>query len=135
MSAPFLDVELDPGPWDDDQWRDYRLAGDKVSGRAIVQCETNLNCRGIHVKLGWHTEGKGDKDQDVYFDQVVHHGELLAGRHEFPFSARLPMAPMSYAGHHIKIIWAVHVRIDIAWKVDPKFQRPFYVTLPWDEAT
>jgi hypothetical protein len=37
---------------------------------------------------------------------------------------------MSYAGHHIRIVWKVIARLDLAWRRDPTCEAIFMVTLP-----
>lgn len=131
MSAPQLKIELDPGPWGDDpQWIDYRLAGDVVSGRAVVRLDEAVNCRGVFVTVGWKTEGKGDADSLNVLHTTVARGNLPPGEHVYPFSTQLPEGPMSYSGHHIQIIWEATVRLDLAWRRDPVESKRFFVALP-----
>lgn len=131
MSAPEITFELDPGPWGTDpEWRDFRATGGSISGRATVTTDELIKCRGVDLVLGWRTEGRGDRDQQLILEDRVHAGELYPGTRVFPFQATLPEGPISYDGHHIKIVWFVGIQIDIAWKRDPKNEMPFFVTLP-----
>ncbi len=130
MPSPTIDIELDPGPWQDPQWRDYRATGGKVSGRVRVTTLEHLACRGVRLNVGWRTEGRGDQDSQLLLDEHVHFGELPPGEQVFPFQAELPVGPISFDGKYIKIVWFANARIDLAWKLDPKAEQKFFVTLP-----
>jgi hypothetical protein len=131
MATPEIQIEMDPGPWTEGEWVDYRLAGSPVSGRVRIRALEPVRCRGVIVSVGWHTEGKGDTDRAAVFEEIVHQGELSVGEHVFPFAAHLPDSPMSYTGKYIKIVWQVAARIDIALRTDPHLERTFFVTLSW----
>ena len=128
--SPSIHVELDPGPWSEPEYADCRVCGETVSGSVVVQAEEPVRCRAVVVSVGWHTEGRGDRDEETLWEQRVHEGELLPGEHRFPFSATLPAEPMSYAGHYININWQVKATIDVAWARDPHAERQFYAVLP-----
>jgi hypothetical protein len=49
---------------------------------------------------------------------------------EFPFWCRHPDGPISYADQLFAIHWEVHVQLGLAWNVDPKAMRKFYLSLP-----
>jgi len=128
--APSIRIELDPGPWREPEFADYRVCGDTVGGHAIVSTLEALSCRAVTLSVGWHTEGRGDRDEAFVFEQRVHEGELSSGEHRFPFAAKLSDGPMSYAGHYMNIIWQVKAQIDLAWKRDPMAEKKFYAVLP-----
>lgn len=130
MAAPRLDIELDPGPWNDPQWAEFRAAGDSVSGRVLLFVDDLISCRRLLVSVGWHTEGRGDRAEGTCGEETLLEGELHPGEHTFPFSFRLPAGPISYAGHYVNIVWQVAARLDLAWKRDPKAERRFQLTLP-----
>ncbi|MDA7979763.1 MAG: hypothetical protein MPJ50_13430 [Pirellulales bacterium] len=130
MATPTIIIHIDPGPWEDPQWRNHRPTGGKVAGRVRVSCMETLACRGVRLTIGWRTEGRGDQDSALILDDTPHYGELSPGDHEFPFSVEIPAGPISYQGHHIKIVWFAAARIDLAWKRDPKAEQQFLVTLP-----
>lgn len=130
MSAPTIEIEFDPGPWTDESWKNFRPTGGEIAGRVRVSAQQNVGCRGIHVEVGWRTEGRGDTDSEALLNKTVHSGEFPAGQQEFPFRLQLPAGPISYDGKYIKIVWYAQARIDLAWKRDPKAEKQFLVTLP-----
>ncbi len=130
MPVPHIAIRLDPGPWPDGQWQNYRPTGGEVSGHVKISSDEDLSCRSIHLQVGWRTEGRGDTDSETILENVLHTGDFAAGEKEYNFRATIPAGPISYDGHHIKIVWFVSARIDIAWKRDPKVEEHFLVTLP-----
>lgn len=128
--SPSIQIELDPGPWSEPEFADYRICGEPVRGHVIVISDESLNCRNVSASVEWHTEGRGDQDDGTVWEERVHEGELPPGEHRFPFTAPLPAEPMSYAGHYIQIVWQVKARIDLAWARDPAAERSFYAVLP-----
>jgi hypothetical protein len=130
MAAVKLEIELDPGPWDDPEWADYRAVGGTVSGRVKTITDDPISCRRLVVSVGWHTEGRGDKDQEAVGEETVFEGELQPDQPSFPFSFPLPAGPVSYAGHYINIVWQVSANLDLAWKRDPHTEQTFFLTLP-----
>ncbi len=130
MAAVTLEIELDPGPWDEPEWADYRATEGTVSGRVKTMTDDPISCRRLVVSVGWHTEGRGDKDQEVVGEETVFEGELQPDQPSFPFSFPLPAGPVSYAGHYINIIWQVKASLDLAWKRDPHTEQTFFLTLP-----
>ncbi len=129
MGKPTATIELDPGHWaDDPQWADCRPAEGNLSGRVRVDVDEPLNPRRVILRVKWYTEGRGDRDEGIHWEEVVHQGPLVGGE-EFPFEVQLPEGPLSYSGRLIKIIWAVEVHFDIAWRKDPKFEQRFRLVL------
>ncbi|MBN1982674.1 MAG: hypothetical protein JW795_14160, partial [Chitinivibrionales bacterium] len=63
----------------------------------------------IDMNLLWFTEGKGTPDYEVV--QTVHHETpLRCGQKRFCLN--LPLAPWSFSGRLISLVWAVEARID-----------------------
>jgi len=125
--SPRINIDLDPGPWANAELRDYRLAGGEIGGRVVVHVDEPLACRGLVTRIGWHTEGRGERDEEEVFHQTLHHGDLSSGQFSFPFTAKLPISPVSYAGHYLTIVWRVEARIDVARRRDPITEKVFYV--------
>ncbi len=128
MAEPQAIFELDPGPWDDPQWANCRPTEGTLSGRVRVELDEPLNPRRVILRVKWYTEGKGDRDEEILWEEVVHQGPLQGGE-EFPFQVQLPQGPLSYYGHLIKIVWAVELQLDLAWRRDPKFEHRFQLVL------
>ena len=129
MAAPELYIEIDPGPWDEPKFRDHQAAGGRLSGRVRVKSDDMVPCRRLIVRAGWHTDGRGDTDYEHCMERTLFEGELMPGEQEYPFECTLPDGPMSYAGHHINIVWEVQAQLDLAWKRDPAASSKFYLTI------
>jgi len=93
--------------------------GDRVSGVVEIQPDVPVTCRGIEIKFGWHTEGKGDRDQQVH-DLIKLPETALSPDAPLvePFDFTMPDQPWSYRGHFINIVWSIDVKVDIAWARD-----------------
>lgn len=130
MATPRVQIELDAGPWSEPEYADYRVLGEPISGKVLITSDEPLTCRSVTVTVGWHTEGRGDRDEHAVWESQVHEGEIPAGAIEFPFRTELPGGPMSYAGHYVNVLWEVTARIDLAWKRDPTAQRRMHAVLP-----
>ncbi|MGZ0168834.1 MAG: hypothetical protein ACKVHE_04715 [Planctomycetales bacterium] len=130
MAKPHLHIDFDPGPWSQPNLTDHRPVGGTISGRVRVTAVELIDCRKFVVTVGWHTEGRGSEDSETIHEVILHEGMIDASETEFPFSCELPDGPISYAGHLINLHWEVRVQLDLAWKVDPKAKRQFYLSLP-----
>jgi hypothetical protein len=97
--------------------------GSTVQGWARLTPEGTVDCRRVVVRLEWHTEGRGDRDQDCA-DEV----ELVSGPLSAPldqsFTLTVPQMPWTYAGNYIDIIWRVLVVVDIPLAFDIKAEAP-----------
>jgi Arrestin (or S-antigen), N-terminal domain len=109
--------------------RDHYAPGEPISGHVLAIAGEPTNCRRLTVEIGWHTEGRGDKDAETHFETTLHEGPIEPGEQRFPFAATLPEGPLSYAGHYVNIVWQVNARLDLAWRFDPKAERTFYLAL------
>ena len=93
--------------------------GDTLSGVVEIQPNSVTSCRGVVVTVGWHTEGRGDRNQITIYedrldvtaiypdDPIIHHFDVV-----------LPPEPWSYAGNLIRIVWEIHAKVDIAMASD-----------------
>ena len=100
--------------------------GATLQGSVRITPKVDLKARQIFIRLLWHTEGRGDRDQAIIVEEVVRNGDLradVASYHTFHF--RLPDRPWSYAGHYVNIIWEVEVAIDLPMARDPRSTLPF----------
>ncbi|MBM4425098.1 MAG: hypothetical protein FJ030_17250 [Chloroflexi bacterium] len=88
--------------------------GGTLQGAVQVTPRDNINCKAVTVRLGWHTEGRGDRASGNAVEIPIAQGNLSANTPIYhQFSVILPREPWSYAGHYINIIWEVKVTIDI----------------------
>jgi hypothetical protein len=60
--------------------------GSMIEGRLSITPKSDLRCDSIKIRLGWHTEGRGDRDGRIVTEQEIHKG-VLPGDQEsvFPF--------------------------------------------------
>lgn len=125
--TPQISVTLEPSDWPDPKWRNYHLAGNVIRGEVRVESDGPLECRAVRCVVGWHTEGRGDRDEGVAAAMTLHDGPLNGNR-SFPFEASIPVnGPISYQGHYINIVWSAKAVIDLAWKKDPVSEAQFVV--------
>ncbi len=100
--------------------------GGSLSGAVEVVPGEDVRCGHLWVRLEWHTEGRGDRDQGKVMEQDVYQGDLRAGTPvTFPFAFSLPDAPWSYAGHYVNIVWGIAVDVDVPWSRNPRYTQPF----------
>lgn len=100
--------------------------GELIQGSVMVNPDKDINCRAVRARLLWYTEGTGDRDEGVLAEQVLAEGMLRANTPtHYSFSFPAGHQPWSYAGHHIHIIWAVEVVLDMAWARDPRGEARF----------
>lgn len=100
--------------------------GDMLEADIEVRSENTITCRDIVVAVGWHTEGKGDRNSGRSYVDPLGVTEIVPGipiTHQF--SCRLPNTPYSYEGELIRIVWALTVKVDIAMMPDMTESRPF----------
>jgi hypothetical protein len=102
------------------------LPGEGVQGSVRITPDIDLNARHVYVRLLWHTEGRGDRDEVVITQEDVFQGVLRAGTPvHYTFHFRLPDEPWSYAGHYVSIVWEIEASIDLAFMRDPRDQIAF----------
>jgi hypothetical protein len=92
--------------------RDEYQPGETLRGAVCLHPDLGT-VDGVEVRIGWHTEGKGDEDR-----AEVHREALTVPADELPaeglllgFAVRLPEAPLSYDGVIVKIRWFVEARV------------------------
>jgi hypothetical protein len=99
--------------------------GSTLEGTVTITPQADLNCNGVKVRLEWHTEGRGDRDQHKADEMVVFQGVLAAGQPSvFPFRLSLPDQPWSYSGFYINILWDLVADIDLPIAINPKSRLP-----------
>lgn len=95
--------------------------GQSAHGNITIFPDERVKCNHLHVRLLWHTEGRGTKYKEVIEEDDVFQGEFQAGMpRSFSFQFSLPQAPWSYEGHYISVVWGVEVQVDVPWSKDPK---------------
>jgi hypothetical protein len=102
--------------------------GATLEGSVTITPPADLCCTGVKVRLEWHTEGRGDRDQQKVDEMVVFQGVLNAEQPAvFAFRLSLPDQPWSYAGHYINILWELVADIDLPMAINPKSRLPIVV--------
>jgi hypothetical protein len=105
--------------------------GQRVRGTVqLIPDSGDLNCKHIFVRLQWHTEGRGDRDQQCIAQLDVFQGTLQARiPTTYDFAFMLPREPWSYAGHYVNIVWEIEVEVDVPWAVNLRRSQPFVMAL------
>ncbi len=105
--------------------------GSYLEGSVEVIPENEVRCNHLYVRLQWHTEGRGDRDDATAAEQDLFQGTLKTGMpNSYDFRLPLPLQPWSYAGHYVNIIWAVAVDVDVPWAINPRYSQPFILAPP-----
>src|SRR5215204_6129059 len=100
-------------------------SGSTVRGMVRLVSTGEVRCDRVFVSIGWHTEGRSDRDCAQVGEVELHRGRLDANTYLTPsFSFRLPDHPWSYAGHYINIIWEVTVTVAVPFGRDIKRTEP-----------
>jgi hypothetical protein len=100
--------------------------GGRLDGVAQILPDGNIRAKKVTVQLGWHTEGRGTREEGTAGQVEIAQGNLVANTPIVQsFTFNLPAAPWSFAGHYINIIWEVKVVVDIPLGVDLHAEQPF----------
>lgn len=104
--------------------------GGSLSGMALIQAQQGVKCRKGTLTLGWHTEGRGTRHEQIVTTRELFQGEVAAGRPlSFSFEFGLPHEPWSYSGHYISIVWHLTLTLDMPLAKDIS-QRVQFVLRP-----
>ena len=102
------------------------LTGQELTCIVCVTPDDDVRCNHLLVRLQWHTEGRGDRDETIVSTADLYQGTLGGGvPGDYSFRFPLPREPWSYAGHYINIVWAIDVDIDVPWSRNPRHQQHF----------
>ena len=100
--------------------------GEELVALIQIRPEQEINCREVWVYVGWHTEGKGDRNSAAVYSEPISITKLSPDEpvmHELHY--QLPNSPWSYQGELIRLVWTVHVKIDVAMMPDINHHEPF----------
>jgi hypothetical protein len=100
--------------------------GSTVQGSVRVTPDGTVDSNRVVVRLEWHTEGRGDRNQGCSSEVEISTSPLSEVLVQ-PFTLTVPHDPWSYAGHHITIIWAVVVVVDVRHARDIRYEEPILV--------
>ncbi len=92
--------------------------GHAVSGSATS--DTDKAPDRVSARVGWMTEGRGDRDDEYFGEASLDVGESEFGTPDrLDFTLQIPSdAPPSYDGKILRIVWVVEVRLYLAWAKD-----------------
>jgi hypothetical protein len=98
------------------------LPGEMLTVRCWVPDRRDVEA--VHVLVLWYTEGKGDEDRDIVFQERLTPGR--GSRDCLQCKVRLPNSPLSYDGVILKIHWLVRLRVIVqdrpAWEDEVPFR-------------
>ena len=99
-------------------WQRFEPGG-PVEGEVQIVPDSDIRANHVWIRLQWHTEGRGDRDQGRVAEIDVFQGVLTARTpYTYGFNFTLPREPWSYAGHYINIIWEIVAEIDVPMAPD-----------------
>jgi hypothetical protein len=102
--------------------------GSTLEGTITLTSQADLNCTAIKVRAEWHTEGRGNRDQQKADEMVVFQGVLPGGQPTvFAFRLTLPQQPWSYSGDYINILWELVADVDLPLAINPKSRLPIFL--------
>ena len=109
--------------------RDEVRLGEDVAGTVTWIPEKDKPPKEIKAVLRWRTEGRGDTDIEEAATAIFHVATPMVGKPEtMNFNLRLPeLGPVTYDGDLLRLIWEVHVRVDLPWAIDEKYAAPIRV--------
>lgn len=117
-------------------WREEYAAirrfapGDTISGTITIIPQKEMNCKHVYLRLGWHTEGRGNRDHAYIEDSDIYQGVLPANvPFIHNFSCTLPREPWSFSGQYVSIVWDVAVAVDVPeWFGDFSYTESFVLS-------
>jgi hypothetical protein len=93
--------------------------GEAIQGSVQIVPDSDIRANHVWIRLQWHTEGRGDRDQGRVAEADVFQGVLTAQTPvTYGFNFTLPREPWSYAGHYINIVWEIVAEIDVPMAPD-----------------
>jgi hypothetical protein len=74
----------------------------------------------VSARVGWVTEGRGDRDDEYFGEASLDVRESEFGAPDrLDFTLQIPAdGPPSYDGKILRIIWVVEVRLYLSWAKD-----------------
>jgi hypothetical protein len=104
-------------------------AGEKITGVVEVRSDSAATCNGLRVKAVWTTRGHGNVTGGETSPVELFRGAWQEGdRLSYEFAITAPAGPVTYAGEHLSIDWAVRATADVPWHTDPSADVPFRLT-------
>ncbi|MFC1588170.1 hypothetical protein ACFL54_07665 [Planctomycetota bacterium] len=107
--------------------------GDTLRGRFEFETDKETKCRKVYLIVGWHTSGRGDRDEEEVAKEIIQEGVIPCGKVSDEFECVLPEGPVSYTGYYINLHWFVRIHADIPWGFDFKEQAEFVLVAKAEE--
>lgn len=103
--------------------------GETLHGVMTWVPEKDGSVKGITMSFGWRTEGRGDTTSGRVSTTALAGGPVKAGQAvRCPFALPVPvLAPPTYDGNILRIIWELNIAIDIPWATDARTSVPVLV--------
>jgi len=102
--------------------------GSRLEGLVQIMPAENIRAKRVIVRVGWHSEGRGDQDKAMVGELQIAQGNLTANTPiSQSFSLDLPPQPWSYTGFYVNIVWDVRVTIDVPLGSDVEALQRFIV--------
>ena len=124
MANATVQFTLNGGDYEGD-WMRFE-PGSTLQGTVQIVPQDDIRCNHVYVRLQWHTEGRGTRNEGRAGEIDIAQGTLTANTpltQSFHFN--LPREPWSYAGHYVNIVWEVLVSFDVPLSPDMHFSQPF----------
>ena len=100
--------------------------GTAIRGHVRTTPRSDVRCSRLMVRLQWHTEGRGTRDEGKVEEADLFHGIIPGcGTSTYPFEFILPPTPWSYAGYYVSIVWEVAVEVDVPFAPNLRYSEPF----------
>jgi hypothetical protein len=119
MADVQFDWTIREGEAQPDGWR--VTPGSPLEGSVTITPAADLACQNVFIRLRWHTEGRGTRDQKTAAESSLFQGVLPANQPAvFAFRFTAPVEPWSYQGRHVNIVWELEADIDLPMALNPK---------------
>lgn len=100
--------------------------GEMLRGTVRIDLGSGEVLKKAELSVLWVTEGKGDTDMGVI---ALRELDPQVGP-EYPLEAALPLLPLSYNGHLLKIHWLIRVRANVSHQPEAVYDYPFTMASP-----
>lgn len=87
--------------------KDRFVPGEEITGTVLWDLDSPVK-KTIELLFGWWTEGRGNRDAEVLYSWEL--GTQLTG--EFSFTLQVPLAPHSYEGVLLSVVWGLEFQTD-----------------------
>ncbi|MBT8207184.1 MAG: hypothetical protein KJO18_02825 [Acidimicrobiia bacterium] len=103
------------------------VLGQRLAGYVTWQVD-GRQPEAVEVSAQWRTEGRGNVDSGTVHEVRTELSDSEFSSQWLTVDAPIPLtAPITYDGKLIRIIWELHVRLDIPWGRDEKHEERFVV--------